>query len=77
MANAKIKIETTKDNAKDQHDKTQMQLDITMMTIYTDGSDIENKVEATTHNSVINEAINTSRTRPNSTYTQWNLQPYI
>ena len=47
----KIKIETTKSNAKDQHDITQMHSDTTTVTIYTDGSGIENTIGAAAYNS--------------------------
>jgi ribonuclease HI len=52
----KIKIETTKVDAKDQHNKIQMHLDsATTATIYTDGSGIESKIGAAAYNSMTNE----------------------
>ena len=47
MPTAKIRIETTKDDAKDQHDKTQTHSDATTVTIYTDGSGTESKIGIT------------------------------
>jgi hypothetical protein len=46
----KIRVETTKDDAKDQHDKIQTHLDDTTVTIYTDGSGIESKIGAAPYN---------------------------
>ena len=53
---AKIRIEATKEAAKKQHDEIQAHLDITTMTIYTDGSGIEDKIGAAAYNTVTNEA---------------------
>ena len=53
---AKTRIERTKENAKAQHDRTQMHLDATTVTIYTDDSGIESKIGAAAYNSAINEA---------------------
>ena len=50
----RIKIETTKDDAKNQ---TQTCLDATTATIYVDGSGIENKIGAAAYNAVTNEII--------------------
>lgn len=55
MPTAKIKIETTKDDAKDKHDKIQTHLDATTLTIYTDDSDIDSKIGAASYNSATNE----------------------
>src|SRR5208282_3143755 len=51
----KIRIEKTKNDAKIQHDRIQMHPDVIMITIYTDGSDIENKIGAAVYNSSTNE----------------------
>ena len=52
----KIKIETTKVDAKDQHNEIQMHLDsATMVTIYTNGSGIESQISTAAYNSLINE----------------------
>ena len=40
---------------KDQHDRIQMLPDDTIVTIYTDGSGIENKIGAAAYNSSMNE----------------------
>ena len=52
---AKIRIEATKEAAKKQHDEIQSQSDAMTMTIYTDGSGIENKIGAAAYNSTTNE----------------------
>ena len=52
---AKTRIETTKNDAKDQHDRIQTQSDDTIITIYTDGSGIENKIDAAAYNPSMNE----------------------
>ena len=52
----KIRIETTKDAAKKQHDEIQTYLDAMTVTVYTDGSGIEGKIGAAAQNSVTNEA---------------------
>ena len=48
-------MEITKNDAKDQHDRTQMHPDATTVTIYIDGSYIENKIDAAAYNSSTNE----------------------
>ena len=52
---AKTRIEITKNDAKDLHDRIQTHPDDTTMTIYTDGSGIENKIRAAAYNSSTNE----------------------
>ena len=52
---AKIRIEATKEAAKKHHDEIQSQPDAARMTIYTDDSGIENKIDAATYNSTMNE----------------------
>ena len=52
---AKTRIEITKNDVKDQHDRIQMLPDDTIVTIYTDGSGIENKIGAAAYNSSMNE----------------------
>ena len=52
---AKIKIESTKDNAKDQHYEIQMCSDATTATIYTDGSGIECNIGTAAYNSITNK----------------------
>ena len=55
MPTATINVEATKDSAKDQHNKIQTQSDPKIVTIYTDGSGIENKVGAAAYNSATKE----------------------
>jgi hypothetical protein len=52
----KIRIEATKEAAKKQHDEIQAYPDTTTMTIYTDGSGIENKIGAAAYITATNEA---------------------
>lgn len=58
MPTAKIRIEATKDDAKDQHDETQIYSDATTVTIYTDGSGTESKIGIS--NLATNEVANTT-----------------
>jgi len=51
---AKINIEASKGDAKDQHARNQSHSSATTVTIYTDGSGIENKIGAAAYNSVTN-----------------------
>ena len=51
----RIKVEETKDSAKDQHDKTQEHQDASVIMIYTDGSGIEKKIGAATYNPKMSE----------------------
>ena len=53
---AKIRVDTTKAIAKDQHDKTQVHSDAMTVTIYTDGSGIKGKIGAAAFNSATNES---------------------
>ena len=47
---AKTRIEITKNDAKDLHDRIQTHPDDTTITIYTDGSGINNKIGAAVYN---------------------------
>ena len=51
----KTKIEITKNAMKNQHDRIQMHLNITMITIYTNDSNIKNKIDGIIYNSSTNE----------------------
>ena len=51
----KIIVEATKDDAKKQHGKMQQHTDATTVTIYTNGSGIDNKIGAAVYNSTTKE----------------------
>jgi hypothetical protein len=53
---AKVRIGTTKEGAKKQHDEVQAHPDSMTMTIYIDGSVIEGKIGAAAYNAATNEA---------------------
>ena len=52
----RIRIEATKETAKKHHDETQTHLDATMMTFYTDDSDLKDRIGAAAYNAMTKEA---------------------
>ena len=51
----RIKIEITKDEIKKQHDIIQIYINISIITIYTNNSDIKNNIEIIIYNITINK----------------------